>query len=129
MLHIQEKSVASRGVLWLTGRFDYYWVEQFKAALKKMEQASLTHLIVDLSEVPAMDSVSLGVLVAAHKRSPKTKVSLLLVIDPNTATGQVMSQTSLQTLMPTFHTMKEAISFIRQNGPISENRLYTDARS
>ena len=112
MLHIQEKIVANCGVLRLTGRFDYYGVEQFKAALKKMERASLTHLIVDLSEVPSMDSVSLGVLVAAQKRFAKSNRDLLLVIDPNTATGQVTSQTSLKTLMPTFHTMKEAISSV-----------------
>ena len=112
MLHIREKIVAQCGVLRLTGRFDFYGVEKFKTALQKMEKASLIHLIVDFSEVPFMDSASLGALVAAHKRLSKIKMTILLVIDPNTATGQVMSQTSLQTLMPTFHNIQEAISSI-----------------
>lgn len=110
MLNIQEKIVAQCGVLQLTGRFDFYGVEAFKASLKKMQQAPLTHLIVDLSEVPLIDSVSLGVLVATQKKLAKTKIAVLLVIDPGTATGEVMSNSSLQTLLPIFHTIKEAIS-------------------
>lgn len=110
MLDIQEHTVAHYGVLRLSGRFDYFGGQKFRDALKKMEQPSLTHLIVDLSEVPVIDSASLGILVAAQKRLSQTKITICLVIDPETATGQVMSHSSIQTLMPTFHHLKEAIS-------------------
>ena len=116
MLHIQEKIVAQYGVLRLGGRFDFYGVEKFKAALKNMEKTPLTHLIIDLSQVPFMDSVSLGVLVAAQKRLSKNEITICLIIDPNTATGQVMTHTSLQTMMPTFHTIKEAVSSLTSSG-------------
>lgn len=110
MLQIQEQTVAHYGVIRLSGRFDYFGRQKFRDALKKMEQPSLAHLIVDLSEVPVIDSTPLGILVAGQKRLAHIEITMCLVIDPDTPTGQVMSHASIQTLIPTFHDLKEAIS-------------------
>ncbi len=110
MLHIQEQTVAHYGVLRLSGRFDHFGQQSFRDVLKKMEQPALTHLIVDLSEVPVMDSAPLGILVAGQRKLAHSEITTCLVIDPDTPTGQVMSLSSIQTLMPTFHDLKEAIA-------------------
>ncbi len=110
MLHIQEEILAHCGVLQLSGRLDFYGETAFKDALKKMEQAGVKHLILDLSAIPAIGSTTLGVLVATQKRLSGLSKSICLVIDHGNATGQVMSQTSLQALIPNFPSIKEAIS-------------------
>ena len=107
MLQIQEESAADVRVLSLSGKVDYYGVQEFKAALKK---EPINHIVLDLSQVPFINSQFLGILITTQQRFAKTNKTLSLVVDPESLVGQILSHAAIQKLMPIFHSKKEALS-------------------
>jgi len=107
MLQIQEESAADVRMLSLSGKLDYYGVKDFKAALKK---EAINHIVLDLSQVPFINSDFLGVLVTTQQRFAKTNKTISLVVDPESIAGQILSHAAIQKLMPIFHSKKEALS-------------------
>ncbi len=107
MLQIQEESAAEVRVLSLSGKLDYYGGQEFKAALKK---EPISHIVLDLSQVPLINSEFLGILVTTQQRFAKTKKTISLVIDPESVVGQILSHAAIQKLMPIFHSKKDALS-------------------
>jgi len=107
MFQIQEESAAEVRVLSLSGKLDYYGGQEFKAALKK---EAISHIVLDLSQVPLINSEFLGILVNNQQRFAKTNKTISLVVDPESAVGQVLNTPSIKKLMPIFHSKKEALS-------------------
>jgi len=107
MLQIQEASAADVRVLSLSGKVDYYGMQDFKAALKK---DPIHHIILDLSHIPFIGSDFLGVLVTTQKRFAQTKKTICLVVDPEGMVVQNLNHVSMKKLMPIFHSTKEALS-------------------
>ncbi len=110
MLQIQEESAADVRVLSLSGKVDYYGVQEFKAALEKAEKESIHHMIVDLSQVPTIGNDFLGILVNTQQRFAQTNKTICLAIDPESVVDQVLNHASFKKLMPIFHSKKEALS-------------------
>jgi len=106
-LQIQEESAAEVRVLSLSGKVDYYGVQEFKAALKK---EPISHIVLDLSQVPFFNSEFLGILVTNQQRYAKTHKSISLVVDPAGAVGQVLNNAAIKKLMPIFHSKQDALS-------------------
>ena len=107
ILQIQEESAAEVRVFSLSGKVDYYGVQEFKAALKK---EPIHHIIVDLLNLPFINSEFLGILVTTQQRLIKTNKTISLVVDPESAVGQVLNNPSIKKLMSIFHSKKEALS-------------------
>ena len=107
MLQILEESAADVKVLSLSGKLDFYGVQEFKAALEK---EPISHIVLDLSHVPFIGSASLGALVNTQQRLAQSNKTISLVIDPESVVGQVLNKPWIKRLMPIFHSKKEALS-------------------
>jgi anti-anti-sigma factor len=107
MFQIHEECAANVRVLSLSGKLDYYGVKDFKSALEK---EAIKHIVLDLTQVPFINSEFLGILVTNQQRYAKTDKTISLVVDPESVVGQVFNNASIQKLMPIFHSKKEALS-------------------
>ena len=110
MLQIQEESAAEVRVLSLSGKVDYYGVQDFKVALKKTEKDPINHIILDLSNIPFIGSDFLGAMVTTQKRFAQTHKTICLVVDPESVVGRILNQAAMKKLMPIYYSKKEALS-------------------
>ena len=66
-------------VLHIRGEIDLHTCPQLRTALREQMDAGKYHLVLDLSEVPYLDSAALGVLVDAVRRAREQNGGLHLV--------------------------------------------------
>ena len=64
----------------LHGEFDVYSAAVVRAALAGADAAGCPRVVVDLSDVPMLDSTALSVLVVAQKRLRRTGRELVVVM-------------------------------------------------
>ncbi len=107
MLQIQEESAAGVRVLSLSGKIDYYGMKDFKSALEK---EAINYIVLDLTQVPFINSEFLGILVKNQQRFTKSNKTISLVVDPESLVGQIFKNAAIKKLMPIFHSKKEALS-------------------
>jgi len=107
MFQIHEESAADVRVLSLSGKLDFYGVKDFKSALEK---ETIHHIVLDLLNIPFINSEFLGILVTNQQRYAKTHKSISLVVDPASAVGQVLNNAAIKKLMPIFHSKQDALS-------------------
>jgi anti-sigma B factor antagonist len=62
------------------GEFDVATSVPVRAALARADAAGRSRVVVDLTDVPMIDSTALSVLVVAHKRMRRTGRELLVVM-------------------------------------------------
>ncbi|MEL7208967.1 MAG: STAS domain-containing protein, partial [Actinomycetota bacterium] len=67
MLEIHVEANDSHTTCRPVGELDAYTVGQFREALSELSE--VTHLLIDLSEVPFMDSAGLGALIGGIRRT------------------------------------------------------------
>jgi anti-sigma B factor antagonist len=110
---IVEVSVTSRPsgertVVRVAGEIDVYTAPVLREELTRLSDAGHNDLVVDLTEVPFMDSTGLGVLVGALKRVKTHGGELSLVIDQEKVL-KVFRITALTQVFPIFETVDEAL--------------------
>jgi len=72
---------ATTHVVAVTGEVDLFTAPEFKQRISAPIDAGRSRVIVDLSAVTFIDSSSLGVLIAAHKRLKLRDGALVIVCD------------------------------------------------
>jgi anti-sigma B factor antagonist len=93
----------------LVGRFDARNAQTVKEALKQLVDGGVTHLIVDLAQVPFIDSAGLATLVSALKLARRVGGSVLLVeVQPQART--VFSLTMLDQVFTIHPTVEAALA-------------------
>jgi anti-anti-sigma factor len=80
-----------------------------EAAIEAME-AGADHLLLDLTEVPFMDSSGLGVIVACLKQLRELGGDLAVVSPPSSPPTKLLSLTGLDHTIPTHATVDEALA-------------------
>lgn len=110
---VVEVSVTSRSsgehtVVQVAGEIDVYTAPTLREELAKLVDAGRHNLVVDLTDVPFMDSTGLGVLVGALKKVKTHGGDLALVIDQEKVL-KVFRITALTQVFPIFETVDEAL--------------------
>ncbi|MCA9473395.1 MAG: STAS domain-containing protein [Nitrospirales bacterium] len=69
-----------RVILKLWGRFDVKWRQEFLTAFSQAKDENTEEIVVDLREVPFIDSTALGLLMVAHNQCKTSSRTLRLCV-------------------------------------------------
>ena len=97
-------------VLSVEGEVDLYTAPAVREAAIGAMEAGADHLLLDLTEVPFMDSSGLGVIVACLKRLRELGGDLAVVSPPSSPPTKLLSLTGLDHAIPTHATVDEAVA-------------------
>ena len=110
-MEYQIRTEDSVTVLELNGDLDVSSAPLLQAALQELIDRGGQHVIVDLSQVPFMDSSGLGVLVAAHRRIRATGGQFALA-NPAPALQKVFELTRTNRLFDVYTSVNDAVNAI-----------------
>jgi anti-sigma B factor antagonist len=95
----EEKVDADRLILAVRGELDLFTAPDLKQRLMDVIDGGARGVVVDLAEATAIDSTTLGVLLAAKKRL-KLHDGELVVACPNAEIGRTFEITGLDEVLP-----------------------------
>ncbi|MGY6499829.1 MAG: STAS domain-containing protein [Acidimicrobiales bacterium] len=107
MLEIQIEESAGHTVCRPIGELDAYTVGQFREALG--DQASAGRLVIDLSEVPFMDSAGLGALIGGIRRAREAGGQVAVACSRPTLT-RLLHTTGFDRIVPVTESIDDAIT-------------------
>ncbi|MGZ4711183.1 MAG: STAS domain-containing protein [Acidimicrobiales bacterium] len=103
-IHVEEN--ATYTLCRPVGELDAYTVGQFREAL--VELASKRRLLIDLSEVPFMDSAGLGALIGGIRRAREAEGDVSVACSRPTLT-RLLHTTGFDRIVPVTETLEDAI--------------------
>jgi anti-sigma B factor antagonist len=109
-LTVRSSVVGGWTVLSVEGEVDLYTAPAVREAAIGAMEAGADHLLLDLTEVPFMDSSGLGVIVACLKRLRELGGDLAVVSPPSSPPTKLLSLTGLDHAIPTHATVDEAVA-------------------
>lgn len=109
-LTVRSSVVGGWTVLSVEGEVDLYTAPAVREAAIGAMEAGADHLLLDLTEVPFMDSSGLGVIVACLKRLRELGGDLAVVSPPRSPPTKLLSLTGLDHAIPTHATVDEAVA-------------------
>jgi anti-sigma B factor antagonist len=112
-LTVRSSVVGGWTVLSVEGEVDLYTAPAVREAAIEAMEAGADHLLLDLTEVPFMDSSGLGVIVACLKRLRESGGDLAVVSPPSSPPTKLLSLTGLDHAIPTHATVEEALAGAR----------------
>lgn len=102
------------------GELDAYTVGQFREALTNV--ASMPRLLIDLSDVPFMDSAGLGALIGGIRRARDSQGAVAVACNRPTLT-RLLHTTGFDRIVPVAETLDDAIEALNAEA----NSLVGDA--
>lgn len=116
MLEIQVEEFDDYTVCRPGGELDAYTVGQFRDALSKL--ADQRHLLIDLSQVPFMDSAGLGALIGGIRRAREAGGDVAVACSRPTLT-RLLHTTGFDRIVSVTETVEEAArSLLEGPGPV-----------
>lgn len=112
---VTSRRVGDRTVVHVAGEIDVYTAPVLREELAAQQEAGPVDLVVDLTDVPFMDSTGLGVLVGALKRARTMHGDLRLVIDQERVL-KVFRITALTQVFEIHATLDEALAAPKRAG-------------
>lgn len=109
-LTVRSRVVDGWTVLSVEGEVDLHTAPAVREAAIEAMEAGADHLLLDLTEVPFMDSSGLGVIVACLKRLRELGGDLAVVSPPSSPPTKLLSLTGLDHAIPTHATVGEAVA-------------------
>lgn len=106
-MQIIERVDAEKIVLTLLGRFDWEARKPFQAAIQQAKFANPRHIILNLAQVPFIDSVGLSLLILAHENLSKVHIHLSLVVPEDSMLG-ILKLAKIDKKMPVYVTEHDA---------------------
>jgi anti-sigma B factor antagonist len=100
-------------ILAVAGEVDLYTAPAVREAAVGAMESGTDHLVLDLTDVPFMDSSGLAVIVACLKRLRELGGDLALVSPPNSPPTKLLSLTGLDHAIATHATVDEALGGAR----------------
>ncbi len=80
MIQITERVEDDRNILTLSGRFDFRARRPFQTGIEHAKRSNPQQIVLNLAEVPAINSVGLGLLFLAHKNLDEANIRLSLEV-------------------------------------------------
>ncbi len=112
MLEIQIEEAAEYTVCRPVGELDAYTVGQFRESLGDL--ASSGRLVIDLSEVPFMDSAGLGALIGGIRRAREAGGQVAVACSRPTLT-RLLHTTGFDRIVPVTETIEESITALDED--------------
>lgn len=107
MLEIKVENQTKQTICSPKGDLDAYTVGKFRTILSELEDKD--RIVVNLSEVPFMDSAGLGALIGYMRRAREKKYSVS-VVSSRLAITRLLHTTGFDRLVPIRETLEEAIA-------------------
>ncbi len=108
MLTITQEIQDSATVLNISGRLEFSGRKVFMDALTKAQDGSLTHLILNLQQVPYMDSAALG-LMALAQQNLKLKNARVSIANAQEYVKKVLDLANFSKIISLFPTVQDAV--------------------
>ncbi len=105
MLEIEVTATDAYTLCRPVGELDAYTVNDFRESLG--EVAGATHLLIDLSDVPFMDSAGLGALIGGIRRTRESGGEVAVACGRPTLT-RLLHTTGFDRIVPVEETVEEA---------------------
>lgn len=105
MLEINVETTDSHTLCRPVGELDAYTVGQFRESLSELSE--VTHLLIDLSEVPFMDSAGLGALIGGIRRTRESGGDVAVACSRPTLT-RLLHTTGFDRIVAVTETVEEA---------------------
>ncbi|MBI2706540.1 MAG: STAS domain-containing protein [Actinobacteria bacterium] len=105
LLEIQVEELRQYTLCRPVGELDAYTVGQFREALAEL--AAAARLLIDLSEVPFMDSAGLGALIGGIRRAREAEGEVTVACSRPTLT-RLLHTTGFDRIVPVTDTVDEA---------------------
>lgn len=115
MLDIEVEDAAGYTLCRPVGELDAYTVSQFREALGGL--ASSTHLLIDLSSVPFMDSAGLGALIGGIRRAREAGGDVAVACSRPTLT-RLLHTTGFDRLVSVTETIEDAAAALADARPV-----------
>ena len=103
------------------GEIDVQSFAPLDGALAQLQGDGRTSVVLDLSEVTFLDSIGLGVLIAAKRRARRARRGFALVVEPQGAIARVLDQVGIADGLSVFGTRDMARAVLRN--ALSEKKL------
>jgi anti-sigma B factor antagonist len=113
MLEIHIEETENYTLCRPSGELDAYTVGAFREALSKL--AGQRHLLIDLSEVPFMDSAGLGALIGGIRRAREAGGEVAVACSRPTLT-RLLHTTGFDRIVPVTETLEEAVAALAAAG-------------
>lgn len=112
MLEIEVDDTGPYALCRPVGELDAYTVSVFRDALSEL--ASQPRLVIDLSEVPFMDSAGLGALIGGIRRARENGGEVAVACSRPTLT-RLLHTTGFDRIVPVTETLDDAVSAVGAN--------------
>ena len=112
-MDFQTRSITNVKILTLNGRFDTYTAPPVRRWIEEATMTLPAYLVVNLGNVPFMDSTALSVLVQGMKRSRELKGDLRLCNVP-TSIRMILEITRLDKVLEIFPGEEQAVQAFLQ---------------
>jgi anti-sigma B factor antagonist len=113
VLEIQIEEAGDHTVCRPVGELDAYTVGQFRESLGDL--ATTGRLLIDLSEVPFMDSAGLGALIGGIRRAREAGGEVAVACSRPTLT-RLLHTTGFDRIVPVTETLDEAVAALAAAG-------------
>jgi anti-sigma B factor antagonist len=113
VLEIQIEEAEDHTVCRPVGELDAYTVGQFRESLGDL--ATTGRLLIDLSEVPFMDSAGLGALIGGIRRAREAGGEVAVACSRPTLT-RLLHTTGFDRIVPVTETLEEAVAALAAAG-------------
>jgi len=114
-LEIETKTVEGVKLVKLKGRLSMGPpLDRFNATIAELLGQGQNHIIIDLEEVPSIDSSGIGMLVR-HLTTAKQNGGAIRLLKPSKFTVQTLRMVGLLNLFATFEDSKEAVASFQQS--------------
>lgn len=110
-MRIDAKSKDNGAILHLDGKVIGDGVPQFKRSVAEWIGSGVDWIIIDLAEVPLMDSSALGTIIAAYLRL-REKNGKLVLINAQKSILDVLAITKLNSLFEIYDNMQAALEAV-----------------
>lgn len=108
MLTVTQEDQDGAIVMNISGRFDFAGRKVFTESLKKTQEGSVSHVILNFQNVPFIDSAALGLLALAQQNL-KLKNARISIAGPQDYVKKVFDLANIQKFIPMFTSIQEAI--------------------
>lgn len=108
MLTIAQETQGRATVLNISGRLEFSGRKVFMDALTKAQDGSLTHLILNLQQVPYIDSAALG-LMALAQQNLKLKNVRVSIVNAQEYVKKVLDLANFSKIISMFPTVHDAV--------------------
>ncbi|MEE9415214.1 MAG: STAS domain-containing protein [Acidimicrobiales bacterium] len=106
MLEIHIENTDTYTVARPVGELDAYTVGQFRESLSELAETPM--LLIDLSDVPFMDSAGLGALIGGIRRV-RDNEGLVAVVSARATLTRLLHTTGFDRIVPVTETVEEAV--------------------